>query len=264
MGLDSLMALELRNRLEAETGLKLSATVAWNYPTVARLAEHLAERMDVPLDQTDVPARVDADMPTADVGRRRRRMSRTSSKRCSTRSSPLSSGCSTPMGAARDQRSGERGQRGAATRLDEPQGAAHPAGGGRGRAHEPIAIIGMGCRLPGAADPLAFWELVRTGGDAIGETPVERWDTAGLYDPDPEAAGKRRHPVGRLPRRHRRVRRRLLRNLAREAAQMDPQQRLLLEVAWETLGDGGQAVDRLADSAPACSSGCTATALTTT
>jgi phthiocerol/phenolphthiocerol synthesis type-I polyketide synthase C len=55
MGLDSLMALELRNRLEAVTGLTLSATLAWNYPTIAILAGHLADRMGVPLSE---PAQV--------------------------------------------------------------------------------------------------------------------------------------------------------------------------------------------------------------
>jgi myxalamid-type polyketide synthase MxaE and MxaD len=42
MGLNSLMAMELRNRLEAATGRSLSATLAWNYPTVEALAAHLA------------------------------------------------------------------------------------------------------------------------------------------------------------------------------------------------------------------------------
>jgi acyl carrier protein len=53
MGLDSLMSLEFRNRLEAETGLKLSATLAFNYPTVAILAEHLASRLELELDAAD-------------------------------------------------------------------------------------------------------------------------------------------------------------------------------------------------------------------
>ncbi|HWE61388.1 MAG TPA: acyl carrier protein, partial [Chloroflexota bacterium] len=47
MGLDSLMAIELRNRLEAGTGLSFSATLIWTYPTVVSLAAHLAERMEV-------------------------------------------------------------------------------------------------------------------------------------------------------------------------------------------------------------------------
>jgi len=53
LGLDSLMGLELRNRLEAGTGLSLSATLAWTYPTVAELAVHLASRMDLPLDAAE-------------------------------------------------------------------------------------------------------------------------------------------------------------------------------------------------------------------
>jgi hypothetical protein len=51
MGFDSLMALELRNRLEASLGVTLSATMAWNFPTVVTLAGHLAERMRLPLDE---------------------------------------------------------------------------------------------------------------------------------------------------------------------------------------------------------------------
>jgi acyl carrier protein len=50
LGLDSLMGLELRNRLEGSTALKLPATLIWNYPTVAALASQIAERMALPLD----------------------------------------------------------------------------------------------------------------------------------------------------------------------------------------------------------------------
>jgi hypothetical protein len=44
------MALELRNLLEAGSGLSLSATLAWNYPTLGALASHLADLLAVPLD----------------------------------------------------------------------------------------------------------------------------------------------------------------------------------------------------------------------
>lgn len=44
-GLDSVMAMELRNALERELGLRLPASVVWNHPTVAALAGHLAERV---------------------------------------------------------------------------------------------------------------------------------------------------------------------------------------------------------------------------
>ena len=45
LGLNSLMSLELRNRLETAFGLTLPATLAWNYPTVAAVAAHLEERL---------------------------------------------------------------------------------------------------------------------------------------------------------------------------------------------------------------------------
>jgi acyl transferase domain-containing protein/NADPH:quinone reductase-like Zn-dependent oxidoreductase/acyl carrier protein len=45
LGLDSLMALELRNRLERALQLKLSATLVWNYSTISALARHLEGRL---------------------------------------------------------------------------------------------------------------------------------------------------------------------------------------------------------------------------
>jgi NAD(P)-dependent dehydrogenase (short-subunit alcohol dehydrogenase family)/acyl carrier protein len=50
LGLDSLMALELRNRLESTLELKLPATLVWNFPTITALAPHLASRMEIPLE----------------------------------------------------------------------------------------------------------------------------------------------------------------------------------------------------------------------
>ena len=50
-GLDSLMAVELKNRFESELGIPLPATLAWNYPTIATLSEHLAGQLRVPLDE---------------------------------------------------------------------------------------------------------------------------------------------------------------------------------------------------------------------
>ncbi len=50
LGLDSLMAMELRNRLELGLDIRLPATFVWNYPTIHELVPYLAERMDVPLE----------------------------------------------------------------------------------------------------------------------------------------------------------------------------------------------------------------------
>src|SRR5262245_16352711 len=47
---------------------------------------------------------------------------------------------------------------------------------------EPIAIIGMACRFPGGAnDPMAFWQLLRDGRDAITEIPSDRWPIDKYY-----------------------------------------------------------------------------------
>ena len=42
--------------------------------------------------------------------------------------------------------------------------------------HEPMAIVGMACRFPGADDTDAFWDLLCRGGDAIVAVPPDRWD----------------------------------------------------------------------------------------
>src|SRR4051794_3326846 len=59
---------------------------------------------------------------------------------------------------------------------------------------EPIAIIGMGCRFPGAAGnvcgPEDLWRLLHAGVDAIREVPPDRWDLDAYYDPNPDVPGK--------------------------------------------------------------------------
>lgn len=69
LGMDSLMALELRNRLERSTGLTLSPTLVWNHPTLTALGEHLAARLGLELVDTlpaDEPPAVNA-APDAEV-----------------------------------------------------------------------------------------------------------------------------------------------------------------------------------------------------
>src|SRR5262245_22446617 len=99
----------------------------------------------------------------------------------------------------------------------------------------PIAIIGMGCRFPGAPDPAAFWQLLRTGGHAITEVPAERWPLEAYYDPDPTAPGKMATRFGGFVSQVDQFDPGFFGISPREAASMDPQQRLLLEVSWEAL-----------------------------
>src|SRR5262249_33265208 len=114
---------------------------------------------------------------------------------------------------------------------------------------EPIAVLGMGCRVPGASDPEAFWELVRDGRDAITTIPPERWDAAVYYDPEPGRPGKMYTRHGGFLDQVDHFDAAFFGISPREAASMDPQQRLLLEVAWEALEHAGLAPTRLAGSA---------------
>ena len=57
--------------------------------------------------------------------------------------------------------------------------------------HEPIAIVGIGCRFPGgASSPERFWQLIEDGVDATGPVPPERWDAEARFDPDPDRPGR--------------------------------------------------------------------------
>ncbi|HEX6042106.1 type I polyketide synthase, partial [Longimicrobium sp.] len=113
---------------------------------------------------------------------------------------------------------------------------------------EPIAIVGIGCRFPGADGPEAFWRLLWEGTDAVTEVPADRWDVDALYDPDPAVPGRMTTRWGGFLDGVDRFDAAFFGIAPREAARMDPQQRLLLEVAWEALEDAGLDPDRLAGS----------------
>lgn len=110
---------------------------------------------------------------------------------------------------------------------------------------EPIAIIGVACRLPGARNPGQFWQLLREGIDAITEVPPDRWDVDAYYDPRPATPGKMNTRWGGFLDEIDRFDPGLFGISVREADLMDPQQRLLLQVAWEALEDAVIAPDDL-------------------
>ncbi|MFQ2879631.1 sulfolipid-1 biosynthesis phthioceranic/hydroxyphthioceranic acid synthase [Mycobacterium sp. MS3] len=122
----------------------------------------------------------------------------------------------------------------------------------------PIAVIGMGCRLPGGIDsPEKLWEALSRGDDLVTEIPADRWDADAYYDPEPGVPGRTVSRWGGF-----------IDDVAgfdaeffgiseREATSIDPQHRLLLETAWETIEHAGLDPAALAGTATAVFTGLT-------
>ncbi len=172
LGLDSLLALELRGRLQAALGedRPLPSTLILDHPTVESVAARLVREL--------------GDGAEPDLSR---------------------APSTTPLRLAFD----------------------------------PIAIVGLAVRFPGAPDVDSFRELLVEGRDAITVVPATRWDVEALYDPDPDAPGKMATRWGGFVDGVESFDARFFGITPREAASIDPQHRFLLEESWHALEDAG-------------------------
>ncbi len=109
-----------------------------------------------------------------------------------------------------------------------------------------VAVIGIGCRLPGAHGAAEFWRLACEGRDAITEVPPDRFDVDRFFDPRPATPGKLVTRWGGFLDRPDTFDADFFGIAPREAMRMDPQQRLLLETAWEAVEDAGLTAAALA------------------
>ena len=113
---------------------------------------------------------------------------------------------------------------------------------------EPIAVVGMGCRFPGAPDLASYWRLMAEKGEGIREIPADRWNAADFYDANLDAPGKMGTRWGGFLHDIDQFDPRLFGITPREASRMDPQQRLLLEVAWEAFEHAGLSGEQVSGS----------------
>jgi len=111
---------------------------------------------------------------------------------------------------------------------------------------EPLAVIGIGCRLPGGVDsPAAFWDALLRGFNGIRDVPEDRWKHSRFHDTNPEKSGCVRNAKGGFIDGVDLFDAEFFRYFPTEAQRMDPQQRLLLEVTHEALEDAGLRRDQV-------------------
>ncbi|MET8654852.1 type I polyketide synthase [Nocardia aurea] len=99
-----------------------------------------------------------------------------------------------------------------------------------------IAVVGLDCRFPHAADPAALWQLLMDGRDAISEVPANRWNVDDFHDPA-GAPGTINTRSGGFIADADAFDHEFFGITAREAEAMDPQQRLLLQATWRAFED---------------------------
>lgn len=111
---------------------------------------------------------------------------------------------------------------------------------------EPLAIVGIGCRLPGGVTgPESFWQMMVEERSGIIPVPSNRWNRERWHHENVEIPSKMITKWGGFIHDHDKFDAQFFGISPREALRMDPQQRWMLETAWESLEDAGMAPDKL-------------------
>jgi len=115
---------------------------------------------------------------------------------------------------------------------------------------EPIAVVGIGCRLPGGVESTdALWKVLADGTDCIVPVSPGRWDPRRFFDPDPAAIGRGRvMEAGFLDLRLDELDAAFFGLSPREAEVLDPRQWMMLECTWEAFEDAAMRPSAVAGS----------------
>ncbi|OKP94478.1 non-ribosomal peptide synthetase [Paenibacillus sp. P32E] len=220
-GFDSISFTDLGVAVNRLFGIKINATLFYEYSTIDNIAAYLSEQVGI------VPA---------------------------LRSEPvLEAAGQAPAEAEGDRRAAAPGEAGAV--LSGNAGAAAE----QDREDNRIAIVGMSARLPGSPTLQDFWNNLERCADLVTEIPEDRWDYHSFYGDSKRSSNKSHSKWGGFMSGVDHFDSLFFGISPREAEIMDPQQRLFLEVVWETFENAGYRLSELSGSDTGVFVGCTGT-----
>ena len=226
LGIDSILGVELINKLNNEYQLKINASELYNHPTLNKLAKFIEKEAGGKVNMETKNSikepgsfqKTEKTTPAYNLSSSALENNKLILSK-NTKSKPISPETEYNKTVAPEK--------------DEVN------------ALKDIAVIGISGRFAEAKNLNEFWELLKQGTSCIREAPEERWDNTRFFDPGNKSSNSTISKWGSFlndidkfdP---------LFFNIApKEAELMDPQQRLLLEEAWKAIEDAGYSPDSL-------------------